>query len=276
MSYKIEPFVKWAGGKRQLLERLESRIPGTYNRYYEPFVGGGALLLDVQPENAVINDTNRQLLNVYRQIKENPEAVIAAVNVLDSEPCDKERYLLMRTHYNAKIQAQELDAECAALMIWVNKHCFNGLYRVNSKGLFNVPYNNKVGGVSINEDNLKNIGAYLQERRIEIREGDFEKACEDVQTGDFVYFDSPYVPVSQTANFTGYTKDGFTLDDHKRLAALFKRLDGLGAKLLLSNHDVPLIHELYEGYRIESVPVRRGINRVASKRSGKEVIVTNF
>ena len=196
MNYKTEPFVKWAGGKRQLLERLESRMPETYNRYYEPFIGGGALLLDVQPENAVINDTNGQLLNVYRQLKENPEAVIAAVNALDSEPCDKERYLLVRKHYNTKIQARELDAECAALMIWINKHCFNGLYRVNSKGLFNVPYNNKVDGVSINEDNLRNIGAYLQEHRIEIREGDFEKACEDVQAGDFVYFDSPYVPVS--------------------------------------------------------------------------------
>lgn len=268
MNYKTEPFVTWWGGKRQLLERLESRMPETYNRYYEPFIGGGALLLDVQPENAVINDANGQLLNVYRQLKENPEAVIAAVNALDSESCDKERYLLVRKHYNTKIQAQELDVECAALMIWINKHCFNGLYRVNSKGLFNAAYGNRFDGVSINEDNLRNIGAYLQEHRIEIREGDFEKACEDVQAGDFVYFDSPYVPVSETANFTEYTKDGFTFEDHKRLAALFRRLDSLGAKLLLSNHDVPLVHELYEGYQIESV--------VASKRTGKEVIVTNY
>ena len=127
MNFKTEPFVKWAGGKRQLLERLESRMPDTYNRYYEPFIGGGALLLDVQPENAVINDTNGQLLNVYRQLKVNPEAVIAAVDELDKVACDKERYYLVRDHYNKKIQAQELDAECAALMIWVNKHCFNGL-----------------------------------------------------------------------------------------------------------------------------------------------------
>ena len=272
MNFKTEPFVKWAGGKRQLLERLESRMPDTYNRYYEPFIGGGALLLDVQPENAVINDTNGQLLNVYRQLKVNPEAVIAAVDELDKVACDKERYYLVRDHYNKKIQAQELDAECAALMIWVNKHCFNGLYRVNSKGLFNVPYNNKVNGVSIEADNLRNIGAYLQRCAVEIR----EKACEDVQAGDFVYFDSPYVPVSETANFTDYTKDGFTLEDHKRLAALFRRLDSLGVKLLLSNHDVPLVHELYESYQIESVDVRRGINSVASKRTGKEVIVTNY
>lgn len=276
MNFKTEPFVKWAGGKRQLLERLESRMPDAYNRYYEPFIGGGALLLDVQPENAVINDTNGQLLNVYRQLKENPEAVIVAVGVLDKVACNKERYYLVRDHYNEKIQAQELDAECAALIIWINKHCFNGLYRVNSKGLFNVPYNNKVSGVSIEAENLRNIGAYLQKCAVEIRVGDFEKACEDVQAGDFVYFDSPYVPVSETANFTDYTKAGFTLEDHKRLAALFRRLDSLGVKLLLSNHDVPLVHELYEGYQIESVDVRRRINSVASKRTGKEVIVTNF
>lgn len=136
MNFKTEPFVKWAGGKRQL---LESRMPDIYNRYYEPFAGGGALLLDVQPANAVINDTNGQLLNVYRQLKVNPETVIVAVGELDKVACDKERYYLVRDRYNEKIQAQELDAECAALMIWINKHCFNGLYRVNSKGLFNVP-----------------------------------------------------------------------------------------------------------------------------------------
>lgn len=276
MNFKTKPFVKWVGGKRQLLEQLESRMPDTYNRYYEPFIGGGALLLDVQPKNAVINDTNGQLLNVYRQLKVNPEAVIVTVSELDKVACDKERYYRVRDHYNEKILAQELDAESAALMIWINKHCFNGLYRVNSKGLFNVPYNNKVNGVSIEADNLRNIGLYFQKCAVKICEGDFEKACEDVQTGDFVYFDSPYVPVSETANFTDYTKEVFTLEDHKRLAALFRRLDSLGVKLLLSNNDVPLVHELYKGYKIESVDVRRVINSVASKRTGKEVIVTNY
>lgn len=276
MSLKTEPFVKWAGGKRQLLKKLESRMPETYCRYFEPFIGGGALFLDVQPEDAVINDTNRQLINSYRQLKKDPEIIISLVNELDEVPCDKDRYSSMRERYNKKIQAQELDAECSALMIWINKHCFNGLYRVNSKGLFNVPYNNKTSGVSINEENLRNIGTYLQRYRVEIREGDFEKACENVRAEDFIYFDSPYLPVSETANFTDYTKGGFTLEDHKRLAVLFKKLDGLGAKLLLSNHDVPLIYELYKGYGIESVDVRRGINNVASKRTGKEVIVTNY
>ena len=276
MDFKIGPFVKWAGGKKQLLDRLKERLPESYETFYEPFIGGGALLLDVQPSKAIINDTNEQLLNVYRQLKLDAEAVINSVNLLDAEPCDTDRYMALRVSYNTKISANELDSECAALMIWINKHCFNGLYRVNSKGLFNVPYNNKVGGVSIDADNLRNIGIYLRSNDIEIRQGDFEVACSDVVRGDFVYFDSPYIPVSDTANFTTYTKDGFSFEDHKRLANLFRRLDSIGAKVMLSNHNVPLVHELYDGFKIESVDVRRAINRDASKRVGKEVIVTNY
>lgn len=276
MDVKIGPFVKWAGGKKQLLDRLEARMPATYERYFEPFIGGGALLLDVRPERAIFNDTNEQLLNVYRQLKLDAEAVIRAANNLDADPCDVDRYVAVREKYNSKIKARELDAECAALMIWINKHCFNGLYRVNSKGLFNVPYNNKTGGISIDPANLRNIGLYLRSNDVEIRQGDFESACADVAPGDFVYFDSPYVPISETANFTDYTKDGFSLEDHRRLAALYRRLAAQGTKVMLSNHNVPLVHELYRGFTIEEVDVRRAINRDASKRSGKEVIITNY
>lgn len=276
MKFKTEPFVKWAGGKRQLIDRLEDCMPATYGRYYEPFIGGGALLFGLQPERAVINDINEQLLNVYRQLKIDADAVIDVVNKLDANPCDKERYLSIREAYNIKIQAHELDAECAGLMIWTNKHCFNGLYRVNSKGLFNVPYNNRVGGTSINAENLKNIGLYLRTKEVEIRQVDFEQACFDVRPGDFVYFDSPYVPINDTANFTNYTKEGFSLEDHKRLAGLYRKLSERGAKVMLSNHDVPLVYELYDGFKIEPVDVRRNINRNASKRSGKEVIITNY
>ncbi|NLN66371.1 MAG: DNA adenine methylase [Clostridiaceae bacterium] len=276
MDSKIGPFVKWAGGKNQLIDRLKARLPESYARYYEPFIGGGALFLDLQPNRAVINDNNEQLLNIYRQLKADAEAVIDAVNILDAEPCNKERYLAMRESYNNKIAANELDAQCAALMIWINKHCFNGLYRVNSKGLFNVPYNNKTCGVSIDADNLRNIGIFFRSNDIDIRQGDFEVACSDVSSGDFVYFDSPYIPISETANFTDYTKDGFSLEDHKRLARLFRHLDSIGAQIMLSNHNVPLVHSLYEGYEIETVDVRRAINRDASKRVGTEVIITNY
>lgn len=273
---KISPFVKWAGGKRQLLGKLEECIPESYNRYFEPFIGGGALLLDVQPERAIINDINEQLLNVYRQLKFDAEAVIKILSSFDSIECDKNYYLLMRESYNKKIVEHVLDAECAALTIWINKHCFNGLYRVNSHGIFNVPYNNKVGGTSMSEENLRSIGYYLNKYEIEIRGGDFEAACADVQASDFVYFDPPYIPISETANFTDYAKDGFGHDDHCRLASLFRRLDAIGVKVMMSNHNVDLVYQLYEGFRIKVIDVKRAINRDASKRVGKEVIITNY
>ena len=276
MAYKISPFVKWAGGKTQLLEKLKAHMPANYGCYYEPFIGGGALLLDLQPERAIINDVNEELINIYRQLQKDSDAVIAAVNSYDAEPCDKERYMAMRKKYNEKIKAHELDAECAALMIWINKHCFNGLYRVNSKGGFNVPYNNKKTGASIDALNLKQIGAYLRDNNVDIRQGDFETACSDVQPGDFVYFDSPYVPVSTTANFTDYTETGFLYEDHVRLSELFKKLAGQGVYVMLSNHDVDLVHELYKGYYFDHLDVRRAINSDASKRTGKEVIITNY
>jgi len=273
---KTDPFVKWAGGKKQLLDRLKPRMPAIYEKYYEPFIGGGALFLSLQSEKAVINDTNEQLINIYRQLKLDADAVIYAVDKLDAKPCDIERYKATCKVYNTKIQAHELDAECAALTIWINKHCFNGLYRVNSKGCFNVPYNNKANGVSIDATNLRNIGLYLRTKNVEIRQGDFEAACFDVQPEDFVYFDSPYLPISETANFTNYTKEGFSLQDHKRLAALYIRLSKQGVKVMLSNNNVPLVYELYSDFTIEQVDVRRAINKDASKRSGKEVIITNY
>ena len=276
MVDKLAPFVKWAGGKTQLLHELELRMPKTLKKYYEPFVGGGALLFSLHPGHAVICDTNEQLINVYRQLKADAAAVISEVRKLDAEPCSKERYLEVRSAYNAKIQSGELDAACAALMIWINKHCFNGLYRVNSKGLFNVPYNNRVKGSSISEENLQGVSSYLRENDVDIRLMDFAEALHDVSEGDFVYFDSPYVPVSDTANFTDYTKDGFTLEDHRRLAGVFRDLAARGVKVMLSNHNVPLVHELYQGFPISEIAVKRFINSDASKRTGKEVIITSY
>lgn len=272
----MKPFVKWAGGKGQLLDKLKDRFPDRYDTYYEPFLGGGALLLDTRPTRAVVNDINEQLINVYRCLKLEPRDVIREIKHIDAKPCNKDYYLEMRDRYNYKIANKELDAECAGLMIWINKHCFNGLYRVNSKGLFNVPYNSNDRANAMDEVNLVNIGYYLSEANVEIRCEDFESVVSGAKEGDFVYFDSPYVPVSETASFTDYTKDGFTLEDHKRLAELFRRLDKKGVKVMLSNHNVPLVHELYEGYYIECVDVRRNINSDSKKRMGKEVIVTNY
>ena len=276
LERKMTPVLKWAGGKTQLLEHITENMPDTYNNYYEPFIGGAAVLFGISPLQAVVNDVNEQLVNLYTQLKFAAHSVIDKVNEMDSTPCTKEYYYDVRKAYNEKIAGRDFDPECAALMIWINKHCFNGLYRVNSKGAFNVPYNNKVNGRSIDENNLLAISSYLQDADVTITCQDFEKACENVASGDFVYFDSPYVPESETASFTDYTMGGFSLADHKRLAALFRRLDGIGAKVMLSNNDVPLVRELYGDYNIISLDVKRMINRNANKRTGKEVIVTNY
>lgn len=272
----MEPFVKWAGGKRQLLDKIWERTPNKYETYYEPFIGGGAVLFHLKPAKAVINDTNEQLVNVYRQLQKDPRAVIRKIKSLDKATCDQEYYLSMRVEYNEKIAENEFDADCAAYMIWINKHCFNGLYRVNGKGLFNVPWNKKTTGNSMDEANLMSIGYYLQNNDIEIKCTDFEEVCKDITDKDFVYFDSPYIPVSETASFTDYTKDGFTYDDHVRLSELYKNLNDKGVKAMLSNHDVDLVYELYDGFKIEQIDVRRNINSNAKKRTGKEVIITNY
>ena len=272
----MSPVLKWAGGKTQLLDRIADNMPDKYVNYHEPFVGGAAVLLAVSPKKAFINDVNEQLINLYVQLKTAADIVIAIVSELDARPCSNDLYYAMREQYNKKISNRDLDAECAALMIWMNKHCFNGLYRVNRKGMFNVPYNNKVIGKSIDESNIRAISEYLQKSDVAITCLDFEKACDEVLPGDFVYFDSPYVPESITASFTDYTTNGFSGADHERLAALFKRLDRLGAKIMLSNNDVLSVRSLYDGYRIQTFDAKRMINSNADKRTGREVLITNY
>ena len=273
---KLSPVLKWAGGKTQLLDRIAASMPGEYGMYHEPFLGSAAVLLGIRPERASASDMNGQLVNLYIRIRDDASGVAAEIRKLDSVPCTPETYLAARDRYNRKIALRELDTECAALTVWINKHCFNGLYRVNAKGMFNVPYNNRKGGASVDEANLMAVSEYLKTAGVSISCRDFEAACGDVKPGDFVYFDSPYVPESATADFTGYAAGGFGLSDHERLAALFRRLDGIGAKVMLSNNDVPLVRELYGGYHIQAFDVKRMINSDAGRRTGREVLVTNY
>lgn len=250
-------------------------MPEHYNIYYEPFVGGGALLLATQPGQAVIGDINEQLINMYRQIRDNPNGVFDSVSKIDAVACDKEYYYKIREDYNNKILNGVLDVECASLFIWLNKHCFNGLYRVNSKGLFNVPYNNKKRGLSASLVNLCNLSEYLS-KHVAIKCTDFENVVKSAGAGDFVYFDSPYVPISDTASFVDYAKSGFSLSDHKRLVKVFRELSDKGVFCMLSNSDAPLVHELYDEFDIRVVDARRAINCDASSRRGREVIVRNY
>lgn len=272
----ITPFVKWAGGKRQLIPQIRERMPEKYNNYYEPFVGGGAVTFELLPEKALINDINRSLVNAYRQICNEPEAFLQVIHRLDTEMWEdgKSYYYSIRELYNDKLMKEEYDIELAALFVFINKHCFNGLYRVNGKGLFNVPYNNS-RKTSVDADMIMEISKYLKD--VTILEGDFEDACVNARKGDFVFIDSPYAPLNPTS-FESYTKEGFDIESHKRLAKLFDDLTARGCYCMLTNHNTELIHELYgnKGYKIDVISVKRMINSDASNRVGEEVIICNY
>ena len=275
-SSSVAPFVKWAGGKRQLLNQIRERMPENYNNYYEPFVGGGAVVFDLLPKNAVINDINKALINTYRQICNSPDEFLGIINQLDLEMWEdgKEYYYSLRERYNDKLILEEYDVELSALFVFINKHCFNGLYRVNSKGLFNVPYNNS-RKKSVDEESIYAVSSYL--KNITIMNGDFQTACDTAGRGDFIFLDSPYAPLNPTS-FESYTKEGFDIESHRRLADLFDRLTDRGCYCMLTNHNTELIRELYgnKGYRIDVVSVKRMINSDASNRIGKEVIICNY
>ena len=270
------PFVKWAGGKRQLLPQIKERIPAHYNRYFEPFVGGGAVVFELLPKDARINDINRSLINAYRQIKRRPRAFLDCINRLDAGMWEdgKAYYYAMRGEYNRKLADGEYDEELAALLVFLNKHCYNGLYRVNARGEFNVPYNNSRRS-SCSPETILAVSEYL--KNIVITNGDFEKALREAGPGDFVFIDSPYAPLNPES-FESYTKEGFDIESHRRLAGLYNELTQRGCYCMLTNHNTELIRQLYgqRGYKIDVVRVKRMINSDASNRVGEEVIICNF
>lgn len=270
------PFVKWAGGKRQLLDRIKERLPLKYNNYFEPFVGGGAVLFGLKPEKAIINDINASLINAYKVIAHNTQDFLEYINTLDNGMWEdgKAYYYTLRERYNDKIMQEEYDVEMAALFVFINKHCFNGLYRVNGKGLFNVPYNNSRRS-SIDSNLIVTLSGYL--KNIQIMQGDFENVCQNAARHDFVFFDSPYAPLNPTS-FESYTKEGFDMESHKRLSKLFDKLTDRGCYCMLTNHNTEFINELYgkKGYRMEVTSVKRMINSDASNRKGEEIIICNY
>lgn len=275
----MKPIIKWPGGKVQLLPKIKELLPPTYNKYYEPFLGGGAVLLDLCPQEAVVNDINSELINMYLQVKDNVERVINWLEVIDAEHIEaldkKQYYYKVRAMFNEHLGCRygEEGPWQAARFIYLNKHCFNGLYRVNSKGEFNVPFNGKLTGGSFYAEHLREVSKQIQ--NIEFLCGDFKEAVKDADKGSLVFFDSPYDNLTPTS-FTDYTKEGFGYSDHARLARLFKELDSRGCYCMLTNHDTELIRNLYKGYNFTEVDVRRSINRNGEDRKGKEVIITNY
>ena len=272
----LQPFTKWTGGKRQLLPTIKKLMPESYNHYYEPFIGGGALFFDLAPKKAVINDYNAELINCYQQIKENPNELIELLKV-HKENNSKEYYLELRSVDRDDRINKMSDVQRAARVLYMLRVDFNGLYRVNSKNQFNVPYGKYKSPKIVDEELISAISTYLRSNQIEIRAGDFEDALLDVQKRDFIYFDPPYIPLSETSAFTSYTHEGFSYDDQVRLRDVFKKLSEKGAYVMLSNSSSPLVEELYQDFNIHYVDATR-TNGAKSSSRGKisEIIVTNY
>ena len=274
---KGKPFVKWAGGKRQIIDKLNKYVPDDYNTYYEPFVGGGALLFELSPKNAVINDSNKELMNVYKCLcnEDKFKKMCAILNHYEAEHSEQFFYEIRDKDKNKKTFDRLSDYTRAARTIYLNKACFNGLYRVNSKNEFNVPFGKKTKVNTYDGGNLITVSNYLTMNNIKILSVDFEEAVKEAKKGDFVYFDPPYD--SDTSTFNSYTEDGFGKEEQKRLAKVFKELSDKGCYVMLSNHNTTLINELYKDYNIHVIEAKRNINSNGNKRGKvEEVIITNF
>ena len=256
------PFLKWAGGKAQLLKDLYKHLPKDFNTYYEPFVGAGALFMSLAPENAVINDSNGDLINTYRVVAMNPKGLIELLSTYEN---NEKFYYQIRSENPMEMSS----LEAAARFIYLNKTCFNGLYRVNAKNQFNVPYGKNRNKVC--DAQTITLASKLL-KTCTILSTDFEKSVQDVQQGDFVYFDPPYIDT-----FSGYSKTGFNDEEHERLANLYKELTEKGVKCLLSNSDHPFSRELYRDYEVISLQAKRSINSNGKGR-GKvgEILVKNY
>ena len=275
--FKGKPFVKWAGGKRQIIDKLKEYVPDEYNTYYEPFIGGGALLFELSPKKAVINDSNEELMNVYRCLcdEEKFKKMCNLLNHYETEHSEEFYYEIRNKDKNKNAYSRLSDYTKAARTIYLNKACFNGLYRVNKKNEFNVPFGKKTKINTYEGSNLITISNYLTMNNIKILNIDFEEAVKDVKPKDFIYFDPPYD--SDTSTFNSYTEEGFDRNEQIRLAKVFKELDKKGAYVMLSNHNTSLINDLYKDYNIHLIEAKRNINANGKKRGKvEEVIITNY
>jgi DNA adenine methylase len=279
------PFVKWAGGKRQLLWQLYPLAPVKFDRYIEPFLGGGALFFHLISQisrrlTAYISDINSELINVYVAVKDYIEKLIKLLkqHEIEYNQAPKEYYYKLRSCYNLGSSCDKL--EKAAQFIALNRTCFNGLYRVNGSGSFNVPWGKYVNPSICDSSNLRNVSIALRYSKVEIKVSDYkEMLLENAKEGDFIYLDPPYSPVSSTAYFTNYTTDGFSYKDQKELAERFRQLDEMKCKVMLTNSNTPLVRELYAPFARHTIEVnsKRAINCKASKREGHtDLIIRNY
>jgi DNA adenine methylase len=274
----VRPFLKWAGGKRQLLPEILKYVPKLTSKhtYYEPFIGGGALLFELQPPKAVINDRNKELINCYQVIRDSLDELRSELSK-DKYSNSETSYYDMRDLDRSKKYAKLSEVQKAARIIYLNKTCYNGLFRVNSQGQFNVPFGRYKNPNFLDDAVLRAVNEYLNSNDITLLNQDFEKAVEDAKQGDFVYLDPPYDPVSETASFTGYDVNGFNRDEQSRLKKVVDDLTAKGCKVMMSNSCTDFILDLYQDYQVKKVRATRSINSNALKRGMvNEVLVLNY
>ncbi len=274
-----KPFVKWAGGKRQLIPILNENLPQSFGTYFEPFLGGGALLfhmlIERNKQKCSISDLNSDLVLSYTTIRDKVESLINSLkNHEKNYQKDSKSY-----YYSVRENKPRSQIEKTSRLIFLNRTCFNGLYRVNSKGKFNVPLGKYTNPKIVNEDNLRSVSHVLQSSKVDITCRDFEAVLRDAKKGDLVYFDPPYQPVSDTANFTSYTNKDFTHNDLGRLAELCMELDSKGCKVLLSNSDSKEVADMFstKPWKINKIKANRSINSNSKKRTGHfELLIKNY
>jgi DNA adenine methylase len=274
----VQPFLKWAGGKRQLLPQIEKFFPQKFTNYYELFLGGGAVFLHLQPQKAVVNDFNEDLINCYKCIKSNFEELIEKLEYYETKN-DSESYYEIRALDRKEEYKNWTMVEKAARLIYLNRTCYNGLFRLNSSGQFNSPFGSYKNPSICNEPVLRALNKYFNENDIEFRSGDFYDACKDAPKGSFIYLDPPYDQFEDQVNFVGYTKNGFTRNDQTRLKEMCDELIERGCYVILSNSKTRFILDLYSDktkyvtYAIETVNARRSINSDPTKRGEIEEVL---
>ena len=272
----VSPILKWVGGKRQLLDSIEPLIPKC-STFYEPFIGGGAVLFSRQPDKAVINDLNPELINVYLTIKNEPKALIEKLKEHRDNSSEEYFYSIRALDRDKEVFENMMNVERAARIIYLNKTCYNGLFRVNSSGEFNSPWGRYKNPNITNETTINALHTYFNKANITIKCGDYREALKGIRKGAFIYFDPPYMPISSSASFTGYTAGGFGEQEQIALKEQCDALNEKGIKFLVSNSSCPFIEELYKDYIVEHVNAKRAINANPQKRGEiKEVLIRNY
>jgi DNA adenine methylase len=277
-NIQARPFLKWVGGKAQLLSQFEKYYPESFNNYFEPFIGGGALFFNLNPTMAHINDINATLIATYKSIKNNSEEIIKILKKLHDKYQKSDDVARSDFFYDIREKFNSLsstDLKKSAYLIFLNKTCFNGMYRENSKGGFNTPFGKYKNPTILDRENILRISKVLKNTKL--TSISFEEAVAEAKKGDFIYFDPPYYPLSETAKFTNYHKDSFTEEDQLKLRDVFVELDKRGCYVMLSNSYTPFVNDIYKKYRRETVMANRAINCKASGRGKiKELLILNY